>query len=103
MLAAERLGVAPGACLVIGDTASGVHAGVAAGMTVWAVNTPVPLPGCHRHYGSLQAAADDIRNHVAQIDHPSQHPHVRWSSVGGSGHGARPKLPRRGCGSCSQA
>lgn len=64
LLAAERLGVAPGACLVIEDTASGVHAGVAAGMTVWAVNTPVPLPGCHRHYASLQAAADDIRNHL---------------------------------------
>ncbi|MFI6757945.1 HAD family hydrolase [Micromonospora sp. NPDC050417] len=64
LLAAHRLGIPPDACLVIEDTASGVRAGVAAGMTVWAVNTAVPLPGCHRHYSSLEAAADDIRGYL---------------------------------------
>lgn len=59
-LAARRLGVAPEACLVVEDTASGVRAGVAAGMTVWTVNGPAPVPGAHRHYRTLEAAAADI-------------------------------------------
>ena len=39
LLAAERLGVDPAACLVLEDAPSGVAAGRAAGMTVWAVTT----------------------------------------------------------------
>lgn len=39
LLAAERLGVAPADCLVLEDAPSGVAAGRAAGMTVWAVTT----------------------------------------------------------------
>ena len=39
LLAAERLGVDPAACLVLEDAPSGVAAGRAAGMTVWAVAT----------------------------------------------------------------
>jgi beta-phosphoglucomutase-like phosphatase (HAD superfamily) len=35
LLAAERLKVAPGRCIVIEDSVNGVRAGVAAGMTVW--------------------------------------------------------------------
>lgn len=35
LLAASRLGVAPGQCTVIEDSVNGVRAGVAAGMTVW--------------------------------------------------------------------
>ncbi|MEQ8331943.1 HAD family phosphatase [Nisaea sp.] len=35
LLAAERLGAAPGECLVIEDSVTGVTAGVAAGMAVW--------------------------------------------------------------------
>jgi HAD superfamily hydrolase (TIGR01509 family) len=35
LFAAERLGAAPGDCLVIEDSAHGVTAGVAAGATVW--------------------------------------------------------------------
>jgi mannitol-1-/sugar-/sorbitol-6-phosphatase len=39
LLAAERLGVDPAACLVLEDAPSGIAAGRAAGMTVWAVTT----------------------------------------------------------------
>jgi sugar-phosphatase len=39
LLAAERLGVDPAGCLVIEDAPSGIAAGRAAGMTVWAVTT----------------------------------------------------------------
>jgi sugar-phosphatase len=39
LLAAERLGVDPAECLVLEDAPSGVAAGRAAGMTVWAVTT----------------------------------------------------------------
>lgn len=38
-LAARRLSIAPKHCLVIEDGATGIQAGRAAGMTVWAVNT----------------------------------------------------------------
>jgi mannitol-1-/sugar-/sorbitol-6-phosphatase len=39
LLAAERLGVDPADCLVLEDAPSGIAAGRAAGMTVWAVTT----------------------------------------------------------------
>jgi sugar-phosphatase len=39
LLAAERLDVDPAACLVLEDAPSGIAAGRAAGMTVWAVTT----------------------------------------------------------------
>jgi mannitol-1-/sugar-/sorbitol-6-phosphatase len=39
LLAAERLGADPAECLVIEDAPSGIAAGRAAGMTVWAVTT----------------------------------------------------------------
>ena len=39
LLAAARLGVDPGACLVFEDAPAGIAAGRAAGMTVWAVTT----------------------------------------------------------------
>ena len=43
LAAAERLGVAPGSCLVVEDSLNGVRAGKAAGMTVVLVpNTSVP-------------------------------------------------------------
>jgi len=51
LLAAERLGVDPAACLVLEDAPSGVAAGRAAGMTVWAVTTthePGALADAHR-------------------------------------------------------
>jgi mannitol-1-/sugar-/sorbitol-6-phosphatase len=42
LLAAERLGADPAACLVLEDAPSGIAAGRAAGMTVWAVATTHP-------------------------------------------------------------
>ncbi|MEV7418304.1 HAD-IA family hydrolase [Streptomyces sp. NPDC089919] len=60
LLAAERLGVQPQDCLVVEDAASGVASGLAAGMTVWGVNTAVAPAGVHRHFPSLHEAAADI-------------------------------------------
>jgi sugar-phosphatase len=51
LLAAQRLGVEPGSCIVIEDAPAGVDAGLAAGMTVWAVtttHTAEQLAGAHR-------------------------------------------------------
>jgi mannitol-1-/sugar-/sorbitol-6-phosphatase len=51
LLAAERLGADPAACLVLEDAPSGIAAGRAAGMTVCAVTTthaPPELTGVHR-------------------------------------------------------
>jgi beta-phosphoglucomutase-like phosphatase (HAD superfamily) len=61
LLAARRLEVPPGECLVIEDLTSGVTAGLAAGMTVWSVNGSVAV-GAQRHYPALSDAADDIVN-----------------------------------------
>jgi hypothetical protein len=35
-------------------------------MTVWAVNTPVPLSNAHRQYPTLQAAAADIVSYLGR-------------------------------------
>ena len=56
LLAAERLGVDPAACLVLEDAPSGIAAGRAAGMTVWAVETThaaAELGGAHRLWRGL--------------------------------------------------
>lgn len=46
-LAAERLGVAPGDCLALEDSPTGVRAAIAAGTNVVAVATPFTLAGLH--------------------------------------------------------
>ena len=46
-LAAQKLGVQPGDCLVLEDSPNGVRAGVAAGMNVIAVATPFTIAGLH--------------------------------------------------------
>ncbi len=57
LLAAERLGVAPEACLAIEDAPAGIQSAKNAGMTVWAVRTDytrdLPLPDPHREFESL--------------------------------------------------
>ncbi|HKH07903.1 MAG TPA: HAD-IA family hydrolase [Agromyces sp.] len=60
LLAADRLGVPAGDCLVVEDSPSGVAAGLAAGMTVWCVNRSEPIAGAHRHYATLANAVGDI-------------------------------------------
>lgn len=60
LLAARRLGTSADNCLVIEDSAAGVTAARAAGMTLWTVNTATAPPGSQRHYLTLQAATADI-------------------------------------------
>jgi HAD superfamily hydrolase (TIGR01509 family) len=55
LYAASQFGVAPGACVVIEDTATGVTAGVAAGMTVFGYSARTPArrlrdAGAHRTF-----------------------------------------------------
>ncbi|MFI6642118.1 HAD family hydrolase [Streptomyces sp. NPDC050504] len=64
--AAELLAADPRDCLVVEDTASGAAAGVRAGMTVWTVNAPDPVPGAHRHFASLRDAAPQILEFAAR-------------------------------------
>lgn len=65
LAAAAALQVDPARCLVIEDSHSGVSAGVAAGMTVWSVNSPLPPRGAHRHFPALADATADIVRFVA--------------------------------------
>ncbi|MFD3530179.1 HAD family hydrolase [Streptomyces sp. NPDC058664] len=67
LLAAEKLGADPAECLVIEDAPSGVRSGLAAGMTVWTVNTGTPHPGAHRHFRSLAEAAPEILALAARV------------------------------------
>ena len=63
LLAAERLGVAPADCLVLEDAPSGIAAGRAAGMTVWAVTTthaPGRLTAAHRVAAGLPELLADL-------------------------------------------
>jgi mannitol-1-/sugar-/sorbitol-6-phosphatase len=68
LLAAERLGVDPAACLVLEDAPSGVAAGRAAGMTVWAVATthaPAELAAAHRIAAGLPELLADLTRRAA--------------------------------------
>ncbi len=54
LLAAERLGVEPGQCVVVEDAGSGVEAGLAAGMRVVGVGPRERVGRAHRVVGSLR-------------------------------------------------
>ncbi|MFJ6940390.1 HAD family hydrolase [Streptomyces sp. NPDC101132] len=65
--AAALLGTEPAHCLVVEDAPSGITAGLRAGMTVWAVNTPEPpAGGAHRHFRTLREAAPAIAAFIAR-------------------------------------
>jgi sugar-phosphatase len=68
LLAAQRLGVDPAACLVLEDAPSGIAAGRAAGMTVWAVTTTHAareLGAAHRIAGGLAELLGDLSRRAA--------------------------------------
>ncbi|HSA83940.1 MAG TPA: HAD family phosphatase [Patescibacteria group bacterium] len=62
LLAAKQLHVAPKACLVLEDSATGVLAGKSAGMTVYGINGEREF-----HKGLEEAGADKIFTSLAQI------------------------------------
>ncbi|MBP7935298.1 MAG: beta-phosphoglucomutase [Phycisphaerae bacterium] len=53
LLAAQRLGLLPGECLVVEDAAAGIEAGRRAGMAVFGIGTPETLPNVERLAASL--------------------------------------------------
>ena len=63
LLAAERLGVDPAACVVFEDAPAGIAAGRAAGMTVWAVTTTHEP----RALGDAQRVAGGLPEHLAAL------------------------------------
>jgi beta-phosphoglucomutase-like phosphatase (HAD superfamily)/fucose permease len=63
LLAAERLGVDPAACVVLEDAPAGIASGRAAGMTVWAVTT-THEPGA---LGEAQRVAGGLPEHLAAL------------------------------------
>ena len=65
LLAAERLGVDPAACLVFEDAPAGIAAGRAAGMTVWAVTT-THEPGALDGAGAARVAGG-LPEHLASL------------------------------------
>lgn len=57
LLAAERLGISPAECIVVEDSRAGVRAGLAAGMTVFALATTFPareLEAAQRVFDGLE-------------------------------------------------
>jgi beta-phosphoglucomutase-like phosphatase (HAD superfamily)/predicted MFS family arabinose efflux permease len=63
LLAAERLGVDPAACVVLEDAPAGIAAGRAAGMTVWAVTTTHEAHAL----GEAQRVAGGLPDHLAAL------------------------------------
>ena len=66
LYAAEKMGAAPTHCLVIEDSAAGVIAGRAAGMTVWGFTGTNHDPAAHSAT-LLEAGADNIFARLEQI------------------------------------
>jgi len=63
LLAAERLGVDPAACVVFEDAPAGIQSGRAAGMTVWAVATTHEPDALTK----AQRVADGLPDHLAAL------------------------------------
>lgn len=61
LLAAGRLKLLPGQCLVVEDAAAGIEAGRRAGMAVFGIGTPDSLPGVkHIARNLAEVTADDL-------------------------------------------
>jgi len=61
LLAAGRIGVAPGQCLVVEDAAAGIEAGRRAGVEVFGIGTCETLPGVEHLAPNLaDVSADDL-------------------------------------------
>lgn len=68
LLAAERLGIAPGHCVAIEDSSSGVQSARAAGLTVLAVTNSLPaerLTAAHRTFPSTPEAVSWIKSRLS--------------------------------------
>jgi HAD superfamily hydrolase (TIGR01509 family) len=66
LLAAGRLGILPGRCLVIEDSLNGVRAGLSAGMTVWGfAGGPHCRPGHARDL--IEAGADEVFSDMRRV------------------------------------
>ena len=59
LLAAQRLGIPPGECLVVEDALAGVEAARRAGMAVFGIGTPESLPGVQHLAASLAHVTAD--------------------------------------------
>jgi sugar-phosphatase len=66
--AARQLGCDPSDCLVIEDIDAGVKAGLASGMTVWAVNAGADIGAAHKRYPTFEAAVPDIQRWAASSE-----------------------------------
>ena len=79
LLAAKKLGVNPGDCLVIEDSPNGVRAGLAAGMNVIAVATPFTISALHSSQvlehtwvvHEVEQLVDVVRDRIAEHNRTS--------------------------------
>ena len=77
LAASARLGCAAAECLVVEDAEAGVEAGLAAGMTVLAIDPPPGGPRlatAHARFPSLEAASGAIRDWVLASDPAAEVP-----------------------------
>ncbi|HUY55940.1 MAG TPA: HAD-IA family hydrolase [Candidatus Nanopelagicaceae bacterium] len=77
LAASARLGCAAAECLVVEDAEAGVAAGLAAGMTVLAIDPPPGGPRlatAHARFPSLEAASGAIRDWVLASDPAAEVP-----------------------------
>lgn len=86
VLAARKLGLSPGECLVIEDARRGVQAALRAGMTVVALATPLTVDDLVRHH---LLPADAI------VHDPADLPDVVWQKVAALNRRAPPDTETR--------
>ncbi len=72
LLAAEKLGLPAGECLVIEDAHAGIEAALRAGMRVLAVATTNPLADLHMATDAVESLADVTPARLAAVFKPAQ-------------------------------